>query len=813
VPELSEIDARKKEISTSKERGKREIAEKLPGQMKLAEGKNQGSGKAKELEKAGRKGTLTLLREELEKTDRADAMKLLKQYKPSRRGEQAIGSYLLSHSQALKEARERADKLLPRGDRRKNDLVYAILEQNMMAERGRLGSKTTELGAQRKELTPAARKELDELEMTMASEADREFIQTIQDRRRYGEGWDRHDARMKRDMTKLGERLRSKDVKEPGVTSPERSSDRVTGAMKPSGQERETAAEKGATKMKIEDFRTKVGDYVGKSSVATMERLGEFSQYLSPEQKKEQWQRTKERMKEYLRTRGYKVDGPWEMTQGYGVLNAEFNLQRHRVEASGKFTPQELKQINEYLWKVAEDAAKQSLKDSFSTSGAISRDDGRAIPDVVVRRAAQRWLQGLDNLLHAYDQIAGLAGVVPGGVSGRGRPQRMPGETAWGSPLKPEARVRPHLGEIGPHPMEVPRRFPDLPKRVERKASTEVPRQGRDTDVMLPFEKAGTIRIRTEIAATIKKPAEAGPTPGEAPRFTNPKHRRLYEYLRDNYYNGKDGDTLKDLRDRFDGYVDSAIKAKEFQRRADAYIARRGPMSKGRILELERNVGEWYRMNFEPRQPKPGQPHFGEWGGMRQPYKEVQKEPWHAQDSRFGKKGELPKDDQGRPMAHVESHPFARSEAPGALHLQSGEIRANSISELISSDKNPALKMLVEKHGGFVEVEPGRFVSRDNMLQVRITPHELSTPNAMDPLAASLKARFGIDWQPPQSLTENLRGKGIKTIADLGKWAEQQGLTIAPKTSDAAWAHIHIESHDGHGKIAESATIVVKTRR
>jgi hypothetical protein len=164
-------------------------------------------------------------------------------------------------------------------------------------------------------------------------------------------------------------------------------------------------------------------------------------------------------------------------------------------------------------------------------------------------------------------------------------------------------------------------------------------------------------------------------------------------------------------------------------------------------------------------------------------------------------------------MPHVEPHPYARSEAPGALHLASGEIRANSVRELLDSSKNPALKMLVKEHGGFEEVETGRFVSKDNMAQVRITPHELSTPNAMDQMGPSLKKTFGIEWQRGQNLGQILRDKGIRTAGDLKSWAERQGIQVAPNTRDTAWAHIHIESHDGHGHIAESATIVVKTRR
>ena len=281
----------------------------------------------------------------------------------------------------------------------------------------------------------------------------------------------------------VAERRQMKDV-----PVAEGSSDRE----EPSKQQRETPTEKGVSTMKIEEFQTtKVADYVAKPSEATLIEKVEFKQ-LSPEQKKEQqWQETKEKMKTYLRTRGYKVDGPWEVTQGYGVLNMEFNLQRHWVEASGKFTPEELKQMTEYLGKVAEDVAKQTLRESFSTAGTISKHDGRSIPDVVVRRERARWLQGLDNLLHAYDQIAALGGVVPGGVSGRGRTQRMPGETAWGSPLKPEA-VRQHVERVE-RPLEAPPRMPEAPpagstsyKKIQRPA---------ETAVMPPFEKADTIRM------------------------------------------------------------------------------------------------------------------------------------------------------------------------------------------------------------------------------------------------------------------------------------------------------------------------------
>ena len=199
----------------------------------------------------------------------------------------------------------------------------------------------------------------------------------------------------------------------------------------------------------------------------------------------------------------------------------------------------------------------------------------------------------------------------------------------------------------------------------------------------------------------------------------------------------------------------------------------------------KKKITESPRTNTESPETK-----LGEWGSIE---KTAEKTTWHEQDLTF-KKGETPRTNVPTGVdpnklglsPYVEQHPYAMREG-GMRHTQGGIIEAWSpkdlLDDLYQSDpskiENPLIRKFATDHGGFTEVEPGRFVTRDNLFQLRITAHEMLAPNPMTPL---------------------------KDALDL---AATQGVKL-PRTNNTPWGHMHLEAQE-NGVLAESSVYELRT--
>lgn len=176
---------------------------------------------------------------------------------------------------------------------------------------------------------------------------------------------------------------------------------------------------------------------VSRKGLKNLEKISkESSAPLAKEQK--EWQYTiKPKIEEYLTARGYKRDEPRFESDWLGLLKIEFGLSKDRVISSGKFTSDEIKKIDDYRFKIEGDLMRRT---NFFTTGTISQGPNPyAIPDSVVRRIAQERLEKLDNILHMWDTIAAVGGLVIGAASLAGKGGRIR-DTSSGSKHQPTER-------------------------------------------------------------------------------------------------------------------------------------------------------------------------------------------------------------------------------------------------------------------------------------------------------------------------------------------------------------------------------------
>ncbi len=128
----------------------------------------------------------------------------------------------------------------------------------------------------------------------------------------------------------------------------------------------------------------------------------------------------------------------------------------------------------------------------------------------------------------------------------------------------------------------------------------EVPTQASmDSDTVVDIEFADTIPVPTEFADTIQAPrSRIEPPTG--------RHERLFEYYKDEYFEGKEAEASRSLSLAHEGDIKQAIKSEEFRRRLDSYLERHGPADRETIRRLDREVEKWFSDHFDSPEVKRG---------------------------------------------------------------------------------------------------------------------------------------------------------------------------------------------------------------